>query len=271
MNKSMLPIQVSAANIPTAVRLHSTIQSFIHPNQANYPDLLVITDLNPQIAMPLWRRIEQLESPTFRKSFNPLTGNFTIKIPTPLHNCALSWFYDARDKWTEAGLLTTAEKRMMKAQVADTITLTQGAYANFRKEPDVHVNVHGLNFPTLCFEVEYSESNSLLENDMRRLLIGGQGYITAVILIKWNKRRAGVAGSVELWQLDVYGNPTKDQDALIFPEPAFPQPPITVTRQMLFGTALLQGRAPFDVFSLSLDDLRTEARFAMAKQSLVPL
>jgi hypothetical protein len=45
---------------------------------------------------------------------------------------------------------------------------------------------------------------------MRRLLIGGQGHITAVILIKWNKRRAGVAGTVQLWQLDINGNPTKD-------------------------------------------------------------
>jgi hypothetical protein len=40
---------------------------------------------------------------------------------------------------------------------------------------------------------------------------------------------------------------------------------------MLFGTALLQGRVPSDIFSLSLDDLRTEARVTMAKQSLVPL
>lgn len=192
-------------------------------------------------------------------------------MPTQLHNSALPWFIDARDKWIEAGLLTTAEKRMMKAQVADTITLPQGAYANSRKEPDVHVNVHGLNLPTLCFEVGYSESKPLLENNMRQLLIGGQGHITAVILIKWNKRRAGVAGTVQLWQLDVNGNPSKEQDAQIFPEPAFPQPPITVTRQMLFGAALIQGRTPSDIFSLSPDDLRTEARVAMAKQSLVPL
>ncbi|KAJ5985693.1 hypothetical protein N7522_012889 [Penicillium canescens] len=270
-NKSLLPIQVSAANIPTAVRVYSTIQSLIQPGQIDYPDLLVITQLKPHVGMQLWQKFEHLESPALRKSFDPNTGNLTIKIPTPLHNCAQTWFQDARDKWIEAGLLTTAEKRMMKAQVADTITLTRGVYANSWKEPDVHVNVHGLNLPTLCFEVGYSESKPLLESDMRRLLIGGQGDISAVILIKWYKRRAGVAGMIELWRLDVNGDPVREQDAAIFPVPSSPQPPLTVTRNMLFGNALLQGRPPLDIFSFSLDDLRTEARIAMAKQSLFPL
>ncbi|CDM35226.1 hypothetical protein CBS147339_6998 [Penicillium roqueforti] len=271
INKSLRPIQVSAANIPTAVRVYSTIQSLIQRERINTPDLLVITQLKPHVGTQLWQKFEQLESRALRKSFDPNTGTFMIKMPTPLHNCALIWFQDARDKWIEAGLLTTAEKRMMKAQVADTITLTRGVYANCRKEPDVHVNVHGLNLPTLCFEIGYSESKPLLESDMRRLLIGGQGEITAVILIKWFKRRAGVAGTIELWRLDNNGNPLKEQAEAIFPVPSSPQPPIKVTRKMLFGNALLPGRPPLDIFSFSLDDLRMEAQIAMAKQSLFPL
>lgn len=54
---------------------------------------------------------------------------------------------------------------------------------------------------------------------IRKLLIGGQGHITAVIIIKWYRRSRGVAGVVELWRLDVNGNPLKEQDAVIFPEP----------------------------------------------------
>jgi hypothetical protein len=106
---------------------------------------------------------------------------------------------------------------MMKAQVADTITLTQGVYANCRKEPDVRVNVDGLNLPTLYFGIGYSESNPFLESGIRRLLIRGQGDITTVILIKWYKRRAGVAGTIELWRLDINGDPLKEQDAAVFP------------------------------------------------------
>jgi hypothetical protein len=60
--------------------------------------------------------------------------------------------------------------------------------------------------------------------------------------------RAGVAGTIELWRLDINGDPHKEQDAANFPVPDFPQPPITITREMLFGNGLLHGCPPFDIF-----------------------
>lgn len=69
INKSLLPIQVSAANIPTTVRVYSIIQSLIQPGQIDYPDLLVITQLKLNVGMQLWQKFEHLESPALRKSF----------------------------------------------------------------------------------------------------------------------------------------------------------------------------------------------------------
>ncbi|OQD74855.1 hypothetical protein PENDEC_c009G01981 [Penicillium decumbens] len=272
INANLLPLQVSAANIPTAVRLHSTIRNLIQLDpKCNHPDLLVITDINLRLAIQLWRRLEQLESRALRKSFDSVTGEFTIKMPTPVHNCALEWFTLSIRQWIRTGLINTPESDIMFTQVADTLTLTQGVFANSRKEPDVHLNINGLNFPTLCCEVGFSESKPRLESDMRKLLIGGQGHITAVFLIKWYNRTAGVAGTVELWKLDANGNPGKQREEAIFPRPPWPQAPFTLTRQELFGAALQQGRSPTIVFTFSLDDLRTRARAAMVKQSLVPL
>lgn len=41
-------------------------------------------------------------------------------------------------------------------------------------------------------------------------LIGGQGHITVVIVIKWYRRTRGVASVFELWGVDVNGNPRKE-------------------------------------------------------------
>lgn len=65
--------------------------------------------------------------------------------------------------------MTRDERKLMKAQGADTIISIQGIYANCR---NVHINVHGFRLPTLCFEVGYSESIPYLKKDMRRLLLG---------------------------------------------------------------------------------------------------
>lgn len=107
---------------------------------------------------------------------------------------------------------------------------------------------------------------------MRKLLVRCQPHITMVIIIKWYRRKHGVTGVVELWRLDVNGNPRKEQNTDIFPTPTGSQPPIILlTRQDLFRQALLPGRSPSDIFTLSLDDLRAKARMALEKQSLTAL
>jgi hypothetical protein len=69
--------------------------------------------------------------------------------------------------------------------------------------------------------------------------------------------RAGVGGTIELWRLDINVDPLKEQDTAIFPVPDFPQPPITVTREMSFGNGLLHGCPPFDIFLFPLDEFQS--------------
>lgn len=271
INDHLLPIKISAQNFKTSISLRDTIHNKIQLRSFDTPDLLVVTELDPQVGFNLWQRFETSENIAVNLSFTPTLHTFTIKMPSPLHNCVFPWFIISRDNWIDTGLLSRTEKYQLTAQADTTITLTQGRYASSKKEPDLQVDIKGRHLPTVCFEVGYSESKPFLEEDMRKLLIGGQGHITAVILIKWYRRSHGVGGVVELWRLDMNGNPLKDQDAVVFPKPPAPQPPISVTREQLFGSAILPDRSPHDIFPLSLDELRTAARLEMAKQNLTPL
>jgi len=87
VNRTLLPIQASALHTPTVICLWSKIEALITIDpKGNYPDLLIITDVNPRLATQLHRRIEQVGAKVVRSPFDTTTGYFTIKIPTPIHN-----------------------------------------------------------------------------------------------------------------------------------------------------------------------------------------
>lgn len=57
----------------------------------------------------------------------------------------------------------------------------------------------------------------------------------------------------------------------IFPvPPGNPDQEVPVTRAQIFGTALLPGRNPDDVFNLRLTNLRHKAGIAVREMGLVP-
>jgi len=65
---------------------------------------------------------------------------------------------------------------------------------------------------------------------MSHNLIGGQGEINVVILLKCYNRKAGVAGKVQVWRLDAAEAPRKDQEEIICTTPASPQASIIISR-----------------------------------------
>ncbi|KAJ5371163.1 uncharacterized protein N7496_007255 [Penicillium cataractarum] len=70
-------------------------------------------------------------------------------------------------------------------------------------------------------EVGWSESYNDLHGDMNRLLIGGNGDIKIVILVKWTKHaNQTVSGILELYRLDPQGMPRLCRTEIIFPMPS---------------------------------------------------
>ncbi|KAJ5405254.1 hypothetical protein N7465_006538 [Penicillium sp. CMV-2018d] len=60
---------------------------------------------------------------------------------------------------------------------------------------------------------------------MNKLLIGGNGVIKAVIIIKWTRQgNSTVGGILELYRNDRQGIPKLEQREAIFPAPTIPPP-----------------------------------------------
>jgi len=274
IHQKLLPFQVSAEKATTAVGLYAELKGLLaFDAEGDQPDSLVITSINPQLAAALWHQLETREPRALRLSYSETEQIFQIKMPTPVHNCVCPWLLRVFQEWMQNGSMNTAEIQLLKYSTADTLMLFNGAFAtNEKQEPDALIRATGQRYPTVCFEVGWSESQPLLERDMRGLLVGGQDKINVVILIKWTKRTAGVGGKVQVWRLDAAGVPRKDQEETIFPTPTATQSPLLLTRQEVFGAALLPERNPADLFPFSLDDLRAEAADAlMTLQNLTPL
>lgn len=72
--------------------------------------------------------------------------------------------------------------------------------------------------PRIVFESGWSESFNELLEDVRQWLVGANGAVQAVILIKWTKSSTtpAVRGLVELWVLGRDGMPRLQQTE-VFP------------------------------------------------------
>ena len=68
-------------------------------------------------------------------------------------------------------------------------------------------------FPTVVIESGWSESFTRLMDDMNLWLVGGNGSVNAVIILKWKFERnsASVTGVAELYACDSNGMPTLRQ------------------------------------------------------------
>lgn len=125
-------------------------------------------------------------------------------------------------------------------------------------------------FPTQIAEIGWSESYNDLLDDMNRLLIGGDGAIKIVILVKCKKHaNNSVSGVLELYRNDRQGIPRRTQTEIIFPMPAGDPPQqLDIRRCDLYPVQ--PPRNPNEDFPLLISRLRYHARISLAKQGYVP-
>lgn len=93
------------------------------------------------------------------------------------------------------------------------LELPDGLYAGSLQEPDLFVEPRGHLLPTFIIACGFSESWSRLQDDVDLWLLGSNGSVNGVLLLKWvtieNSNR--VQGSVELYCLDDNGAPVLRQ------------------------------------------------------------
>lgn len=91
-----------------------------------------------------------------------------------------------------------------------TLQLTY-LHRNSRKEPNFFFRVEGHIMPAIAVECGWSESITRIYNNMNLLLMGGDGSIRVVIIVKWRKLQGGVSGTVELFNRDRNDMPRCEQ------------------------------------------------------------
>jgi hypothetical protein len=87
-----------------------------------------------------------------------------------------------------------------------------GPYHTSRKEPDFLFMIRGRLLPTVAVESGWSDPMPRLQDDLNMLLVGGDGSIKVVIIIKWSRHAPNrVSGVAELYKCDRNGIPVRDQ------------------------------------------------------------
>ncbi|KAK9364823.1 hypothetical protein V1509DRAFT_613100 [Lipomyces kononenkoae] len=223
---------------------------------------------------------------TTRLGYDSLLQNLRVIImSTALHDSHVPWFENSLDQMLVAGFLTIQEKASLERYHGtipiEDVDSNSLAFKSFgppyqasRKEPDYAVKPIGSRLPTLVFESGWSESRPQLYHDRDLWLRGGQGFVQVILIIKWtanaNKR---VKGDIEVFDLDIDGNPRLLQHEIIFPAPdlalALSQH-ITVTRHQLFGPNQPAGQNRAQFTHLSLNDLRVIAARNMGNDGYTP-
>lgn len=147
-------------------------------------------------------------------------------------------------------------------------------YESCRKEPDLQIRPNNQRFPSLVIESGWSESIPRIHDDINSWLIGGNGFVKAVLILKWHVigYSNAIGGHAELYTLDTNGIPSLTQEETIFPAPPPQQAEaqaIRLTRSIVFGGTFTPGRNPNDIFTLRLEHLRSAARDSLAFMGLL--
>ncbi|PGH23550.1 hypothetical protein AJ80_02330 [Polytolypa hystricis UAMH7299] len=197
-------------------------------------------------------------------------------MSTELHDCHQVWWQQEQKRWARSGILTSAEDDHLRFQVGTTVKFQEGHYPNPHKEPDLLIRPKGVSFPTGVMKSGWSESSMRrLQDDMKLWLVGGNGAVHAVLLLKWTKVTGtnSVKGEVEL-----YTRNNQDTPILQHTETVSPVPPqtnstqqITLTMGMVFGSGILPGSNPNHQLTLEIVGLRGCAAEAMGRMGLVPV
>ncbi|KAJ5859928.1 hypothetical protein N7534_005205 [Penicillium rubens] len=144
-----------------------------------------------------------------------------------------------------------------------------GPYHTSRKEPDFLFMIRGRLLPTVAVESGWSDPMPRLQDDLNMLLVGGDGSIKVVIIIKWSRHAPNrVSGVAELYKCDRNGIPVRDQREVIFPHnPTTGNQQLVIKRRDLLGSG--HGNPAGSLF-FDLDLLRDFASRALGRMNLVP-
>ncbi|KAJ9238589.1 hypothetical protein DTO169E5_4789 [Paecilomyces variotii] len=213
------------------------------------------------------------ESIPSRKSYNTITHTLRIRVVfTWIHDCVQGWLTKQLVEWLLNGDITREEELLLHPGVGTTLHFTTGPYSGSRKEPDLFFQVNDHILPTLVVECGWSDSKGRIYDDMNLLLVGGNGSIKIVIIVKWAKLRGSrVSGTVELFMRDRNDIPILKQIETVFPRPTTTNlQRLEIRRGDLFGDALLAGRNRNDILYLDVERLRDHATRSLRFMNLVP-
>lgn len=154
--------------------------------------------------------------------------------------------------------------------ISKALLFNNGLYRGLRQEPDALLYNLSQPLPTLVIEVGWSESYNDLLDDMNRLLIGGNGAIKIVILVKWTRNtNNSISGNLEVYRNNQQGIPICIQTEIIFPMPTGDPPqPLNICRRDLYPVQ--PPRNLDQIFPLEVRRLRFHARDSIAREGYVP-
>lgn len=177
------------------------------------------------------QKIEILPLTILSKSYNPGTNVLWVRImPTRVHNCHVQWYISSEYRWVANNIITEQEMELLWKSSSDSMTriptadiqtsyLTfpavefEGPYAGARKEPDWMVTPNTFDLPSFVIEAGWTESWDRLMDDMNLWLVGGQGKVSTVVILKWERigQSTRVRGVAELYSLDADGMSVRRQ------------------------------------------------------------
>ncbi|KAJ5902095.1 hypothetical protein N7495_002623 [Penicillium taxi] len=208
-------------------------------------------------------------------------------MPSWAHQSVLSWLIICRDIWSEANLLEIPEKRDLIFLASPNVDLLNPIpnppparlTRHKKKEPDTATicirappSAPGKSaVPSILVEAGYSQSYKSLVENARKILIGGAPAVQLVMIVKFFKRKLGVAVRLEFWRRDLAGTPYLAETHHVFPIPLTHQSPIFFTREELFGTGFVfPPRNLQDRFHLDINELRRLATIFLSHAGLIP-
>lgn len=155
--------------------------------------------------------------------------------------------------------------------ISIAIAFDTGPYKGAKKEPDYLIRPEGLRLPTFTVESGWTETMTRLQDDLNLLLVGGNGDIKVVLVVKWTRNSENkVKGTAHLYGLDRNAMPVLKNAVCIFPPPSGPDPPFSIKRRDLFGPQLLPGRNGSDDLVLDVGILRRVAANTLNLMGLDP-
>ncbi|KAB8258961.1 hypothetical protein BDV32DRAFT_64079 [Aspergillus pseudonomiae] len=248
--------------------------------KASNPQILVFTKVSSSWGEQTVDSVNQKrDGYSTRKTYNSWTKVLrVIVMSTEIHDCVQDWWRLCELDLRDTGVLTSFEQIQLVARVGTTLMFQSGPYRGSQKEPDFFLRANNDRLPSFVIESGWSESWDDLMNDMNLLLVGGDGDISAVVILKWslNRNTMLVEGAVELYVRDRNGMPVRRQREVIFPAPPQTQNPqrLELTRKEIFGPHLLADPArngpPNAMVYLEISHLRLVATRALQLMTFTP-